>query len=121
MLSVHERTVARLVRKHPQASVDGFARTVREIFRDYGDSYSWPLAILPDLFWFDAGAGDCDSGTITCVEDGNPISAHKLTLYYQLWFALDSVNCELRLFVSDRWGERLTQIPIHEYHPWRRE
>jgi hypothetical protein len=115
--TVHDMTIARLADMHPQACKSGFASVIRKVFTDYGDGVG-PAPFIPDLFWFDEGDGrECDSGAITCieVEDQNPISGRKLRAYAALWFALDSVGCDLRLLTTDRWGSKLTPIPLVEY------
>lgn len=116
--SIHELTVARLSDVYPQSSRRGFASAVRAALED--SEFRTP--IIPDLFWVEPGAGrECDRGTIVCieVEDSNPIDVDKLSLYGELWEFLDSAGCELRLIVTDRWGNDAAEIKLQSY-VWRR-
>jgi len=111
---VHELAIRRLERDYPQARRRGFSRAVLKVFTD-ADNETRPVSLIPDLWW-QAAPVDGWPGDMICigVEDRNPVSATKLHEYAELWFDLDFVDCELRLYVTDRWGHELKSVSLHD-------
>lgn len=49
------------------------------------------------------------------IEDSHMISLDKMRDYADLWFNLDDLDLDLKLFVYDRYGEHERQICLCEY------
>jgi len=65
--------------------------------------------IIPDAYLIDH---EKKTAFLFEVEDTNPISADKLRKLSEIWFFLDSINWEVRVFLIDRYMHHWSVLPL---------
>jgi hypothetical protein len=106
---------------YPEAYVEGsFAKRVMGA---YTSSFDGPerLGVVPDCyfhFWFPHN--DQDGGVdyfIVCeIEDTNPLTEEKLSIYGQLW---DDMHCNLNVWSFNRYGQFTTSHNLLHWYSYR--
>ena len=97
---------------YPEAYVEGsFAKRVTGAYTmNFDDPNAWSLGVVPDCyfhFWFpkDDDQGGVDYFIVCEVEDTNPLTKEKLSIYGKLW---DHTYNNLDVWSFNRYGQFTT-------------
>ena len=97
---------------YPEAYVEGsFAKRVTGAYTmNFNDPNAWSLGVVPDCyfhFWFpnDDNDGGVDYFIVCEVEDTNPLTKDKLSVYGKLW---DHMHNNLDVWSFNRYGQFTT-------------
>ncbi len=93
----HTEVVRRIVRHQPGARTRGFGKALlKEVFPEpemYGQ-----IGVVPDAYIIDK---ERDTIIVYEVQTTNRLDAYKLSVYRDLWWALDNIEWNLVLIVHD--------------------
>lgn len=117
MTSIHELAIQRVMRRREGIRINGMGKFLRSMSESRDGTIIDHYDITtrrPDAWAYEPAVG---SGTLYLfeIEDQNPISTDKLRDYADFWFACDTYDIDLKLFVYDRYGEQEREINLCEY------
>jgi hypothetical protein len=122
LLAFLEQLALTYLRRHrfPEMQRRGFSTAIRKR-EPHEFTPDVPIRIIPDGWFVEEHAVDADgfavddgpTATFTCIEieDRHPLSPEEL---WHLWFAFDTLDLDLRLFVFDRCGLNEREIDLAE-------
>jgi hypothetical protein len=100
----------------PRMQIKGFAKSLCAAIRrdSEGEASDLKVLIKKNQIIPDAYVVDKDKSALYLfeIEDTNPISAAKLRKLSEIWFRLDSIDWEMRVFLIDRYMTCWRSLPL---------
>jgi len=126
---MHNVAVMALQRDDPAIQTTGLAAAMQKLMREPGHRTDcdelkamWNgIRIHPDAFKLEKLENDFPQLSIYEIEDTSPITVHKMLGICELWWLMDAMYGDLRVFVFDRYGQNRREIDVREWESiyWR--
>jgi hypothetical protein len=107
-----------MTQRHPEIQTKTFKKNLLAAIYEFcsGDFDEYEPFCCPNIIP-DGYTIDPESGLVTIyeIEDTNKIKESKMWKLADLWWELDVCAWRLRVFVTDRYFENMTEIDMHAY------